>query len=61
VSAPITGPELLRDPADLHVLACAVAASADAIVTGDLDLLVLETFHGIPIIKVTDAMRMLGL
>ena len=38
-----------RDP-DL-VIAAALAANADAIVTGDRDLLVLKSFHGIPILN----------
>ena len=54
-------PASLRDPDDLHVLACAVAATADAIVTGDNDLLALEKFEGIPIIEVREALRRLGL
>jgi putative PIN family toxin of toxin-antitoxin system len=42
-------PELdvdVRDPADVKVLACAVAGGADCIVTGDKDLLVLERISG---------------
>jgi uncharacterized protein len=37
-----------RDPDDDAVLACALAAQADLIVSGDQDLLVLQTFEGIP-------------
>ncbi len=40
----------LRDPKDTVVLAAAVAANAEAIITGDLDLLVLIEFNGIPIL-----------
>lgn len=58
---PMPVPTSLRDPDDVHVLACAVAAPADFIVTGDKDLLVLETFQGIPIIRVEEALRRLGL
>jgi predicted nucleic acid-binding protein len=36
---------------DDHVLACAIAASCDFIVTGDDDLLVLGEYHGIRIAK----------
>ena len=61
IPARITPPAELRDPDDVHVLACAVAAEADAIVTGDNDLLVLRSFEGIPIIKVADALKLLGL
>ncbi|MBE9106848.1 putative toxin-antitoxin system toxin component, PIN family [Nostoc cf. edaphicum LEGE 07299] len=44
----------LRDPKDTVVLAVAVAANAEAIVTGDLDLLVLIEFNGIPILTPQD-------
>lgn len=39
-----------RDPDDDWILATAVAGSADLIVTGDKDLLVLRRFQGIPIV-----------
>lgn len=42
-----------RDPDDDEVLACAIAANADAIVSGDQDLLTLKIFQGIPILTVT--------
>jgi putative PIN family toxin of toxin-antitoxin system len=58
---PMPMPASLRDPDDIHVLACAVAAAADAIVTGDHDLLALKKFEGIPIIEVREALRRLGL
>jgi uncharacterized protein len=48
----ITVPEM-RDPADLKILATAVAAQADVIVTGDQDLLVLGAFQGIEILTPT--------
>ncbi len=44
----------LRDPKDTVVLAAAVAANAEAIVTGDLDLLVLIKFNGMPILTPQD-------
>ena len=56
---PVLAPGL-RDPDDLIVLACAVAANADMIVTGDEDLLVLAEFRGIPIVRPIDAARALG-
>ena len=59
--AVIAIPASLRDPDDIPVLACAVAASADVIVTGDEDLLVLGSFAGIPIIRVRVALEMLGI
>jgi len=48
--ADVPPPAELRDPRDLHVLRCAVAADAMAIVTGDNDLLALREFSGIPIL-----------
>jgi uncharacterized protein len=40
----------LRDAKDNMILGTAIAAGADAIVTGDLDLLVLQEYEGIPIV-----------
>lgn len=45
---PLTAP-VSRDPDDDHVLACALAASASLIVSGDRDLLTLGSFEDIPI------------
>jgi putative PIN family toxin of toxin-antitoxin system len=39
------------DPDDNHILECAVASKSDIIVTGDDDLLRLNPFRGIPIMK----------
>jgi len=39
-----------RDADDDWILATALSAEADCIVTGDKDLLVLQSFHGIPIL-----------
>jgi predicted nucleic acid-binding protein len=39
-----------RDPDDDKFLELAVNGRADAIISGDIDLLVLDTFRGIPII-----------
>ncbi|QHU99316.1 putative toxin-antitoxin system toxin component, PIN family [Synechocystis sp. CACIAM 05] len=39
----------LRDPKDAMVLATAIAAQADVIISGDSDLLILETYQNIPI------------
>ena len=54
-------PPELRDPKDLAVLACAVTYEADAIITGDEDLLALKSFQGIPIIKAAEALEKLAL
>lgn len=43
-----------RDPDDDLVLACAVAAAAEAVVSGDTDLLVLGSFQGIPILRAAE-------
>ncbi len=44
----------LRDPDDAAIIAAALAANAEVIVTGDLDLLVLNEFDGIPILTPQD-------
>ena len=56
--APIA-PVVLRDPDDDHVLACALAAKADLIVSGDRDLLELKTYQGIPILTAVEALARL--
>ncbi len=53
---PIT---VCRDPKDNMLLEAAVAGRADALVTGDSDLLVLHPFEGIPIIGPADFLLML--
>ena len=50
----------LRDSKDNHILATAMSANADALITGDLDLLVLETFSGIVIINPGDFLNNYG-
>lgn len=47
-------PRVSRDPDDDQVLAAAIAGEARAIITGDRDLLVLEAYHGIPILTPTE-------
>jgi putative PIN family toxin of toxin-antitoxin system len=61
VPARIIPPAELRDSDDVHVLACAVTAQADAIVTGDKDLLSLKMFEGIPILSVRAMLEKLGM
>ena len=48
---PVVEP-VCRDPDDDHVLAAALAAEADVIVTGDADLLALGTYEDIRILTV---------
>ena len=43
-----------RDPHDNPILGCAVASRADAIITGDQDLLVLGSFRGVKIVTPSD-------
>ena len=47
----------LRDPDDTMVLATAIASQADAIITGDQDLLVLAEYQGIKIITAQDFLQ----
>lgn len=47
----------LRDPDDAHVLACALAARADAIVSGDADLHALGNYQGIPVLSPAECVR----
>ena len=44
----------LNDPDDLWVLGCAVAARAKAIVSGDIHLLSLPNFQGIPLYRAAE-------
>ena len=46
-----------RDPDDDHVLACALAARTDFIVSGDKDLLVLGRYETVPIVTAAQAMQ----
>lgn len=54
--AEIAVPEL-RDPDDAPVLACALAARADAIVSGDADLHALGNYEGISILSPADCLK----
>ncbi len=43
-----------RDPKDNHILSLSISGRADVIVTGDADLLTLNPFRGVPIIRTRD-------
>ena len=52
-------PTVSGDPDDDHVLACALAANADLIVSGDSHLLNLKTYQGISIVPAAEAVKRL--
>ena len=54
VVVPAEVPAVSRDPDDDQVLAAALSGGAEFIVTGDRDLLILETHHEIPIVSPAD-------
>ena len=56
---PLPAP-VCRDPDDDEVLALALAARVDLIVSGDDDLLVLQAFEGIPILTPAQAVQRIG-
>lgn len=51
--------DVVRDKHDRHILACANSAKCEIIVTGDKDLLVLEKFKNIRIIKAKNLIEVL--
>jgi uncharacterized protein len=57
---PLPAPVVLRDPDDDHVLACALAAQAQLIVSGDRHLLDLSAYQGIPIRTASDTLGKLA-
>jgi len=50
-------PTVIADLDDDAILACAFAANADIIVSGDAHLLNLKNFHRIPIVNATEALK----
>ena len=48
------------DPDDDHVIAAAIAAQADLLISGDHDLLALGTHQGIRIVSPAEAVRLIG-
>ena len=57
IAPPPLAEPVCRDPDDDAVLALAIAASADLIVSGDRDLLNLKSFQGIAIVTPAEALR----
>lgn len=57
VLVPTEIPRVVRDPDDDQVVACAIKAQADAIVSGDNDLLSLQSYQGIPILTARQALE----
>lgn len=60
ITPAVIAPVVVKDPADDAVLACALAAQADLIVSGDSDLLDLKNYHGIPIVSAAEAIARLN-
>ena len=56
IDAPPIEEPRLRDPDDAAVLACAAAARADSIVSGDADLQMLARYRGIDILSPAQAL-----
>lgn len=52
-------PVIVDDPDDDQILACALAAEAELIVSGDRHLLDLENYQDIPIVKPAEALTMI--
>ena len=50
-------PVILNDPDDDMVLACALAANAEMIISGDLHLRDLKTYQGIPVVTANDLLK----
>ena len=49
-----------RDPDDEAVIACALAARADLIVSGDQDLLILKSYRRIRIVSATEVLAIIA-
>ncbi|MBI2799086.1 MAG: putative toxin-antitoxin system toxin component, PIN family [Gammaproteobacteria bacterium] len=58
--SPTMVPQITRDPDDDHVIACALAANVDFIVSGDSDLLDIGTYRGIRILTVSATLELTG-
>ena len=51
---------ITRDPSDNMFLTCAVEGRADYIVSGDQDLLTVQSYQGIPIVTAAEFLRILA-
>lgn len=60
VTPAVIVPTILRDPADDQVLAAALAARVDLIVSGDTHLLDLKSFQNIEIVTAATAVERIG-
>lgn len=60
IEAPAIEEARLRDPDDAAVLACAIAAHAEAIVSGDKDLQSLGCYQDIPILSPVQCLQRLS-
>lgn len=54
---PAAHPNVVRDPDDDEVIACALAAEAEVIVSGDTDLLTLGSYQRITILTAAQLLR----
>lgn len=60
IEPPLIIPTIISDPDDDAVLACAIPASAQAIVSGDSHLLKLRTYQGIVILTAAELLTQLA-
>ena len=58
VSKPVAKLRVVDDEADNRILECAFEGRVDLVVTGDRHLLKLRRFEGIPIVRLSDFLRL---
>ena len=59
VVRPVSVPRIAADPDDDVVIGTALAAQADLIVSGDADLLTIQSYEGIRIVKASTAIELI--